>query len=71
VIELKVGEAGRRAIGQIVGYMGDLTNGKKPIRGILVAKDFSPHAIAATLIIPSLQLRKYNFKFSFETVGGG
>ena len=71
VIELKVGEAGRRAIGQISGYMGELAGEKKPVRGILVANDFSPRAIAATRVIPSLQLRKYSFKFTFEIVRAG
>jgi hypothetical protein len=68
VIELKRGEAGRRAIGQILAYMGDLTLGKKPVRGILIARDFSPEAIAAARVVPSLQLRKYGFKFTFEAV---
>jgi hypothetical protein len=69
VIELKAGEAGRDAIGQILAYMGDLTGGKKSIRGILVAGDFSLKAVAAARIVPVLQLRKYSFKFSFEAVG--
>lgn len=68
VIELKRGEAGRRAIGQILAYMGDLTVGKKPVRGILVARDLSPDAIAAARVVPALQLRKYGFKFTFEAV---
>ncbi len=68
VIELKRGEAGRRAIGQILAYMGDFTLRKKPVRGILVARDFSPEAIAAARVVPDLQLRKYGFKFTFEAV---
>lgn len=67
VIELKAVKAGRRAIGQILAYMGDLSDGKKQIRGILVAEDFSPQAVAAARIVPNLQLKKYNFKFVFET----
>jgi hypothetical protein len=69
VIELKAGEAGRHAIGQILGYMGALAPGSKPTRGILVAEDFSPQAKAAASAVPGLQLRKYNFKFAFEIVG--
>jgi endonuclease len=38
VIELKAGKAGRRAIGQILAYMGDFTQDKKQIRGIVVAE---------------------------------
>lgn len=69
VIELKAGEAGRHAIGQIAAYMGVLVQGKKPIRGILVAREFSPQAIAAARVVRDLQLRKYSFKFAFEIVG--
>jgi hypothetical protein len=68
VVELKRGEAGRRAIGQILAYMGNLTAEKKSVRGILVAKDFSPEAVAAARVVPSLKLRKYGFKFTFEAV---
>ena len=71
VIELKAGEAGPRAVGQILAYMGDLADGKKHIRGILVAGEFSPQAIAGARVVPDLQLRKYSFKFAFENVGGG
>jgi len=72
VIELKRGKVGRRAVGQILGYMGALTLRKKSIRGILVAKRFSPQGIAAARMVPSLQLRSYTFqgrKFAFEVVG--
>src|SRR4029077_2516811 len=72
VIELKAGKAGRRAIGQILGYMGVLMRGKKLIRGILVAKACSPQGIAAARPVPNLQLSKYTFrapsKFTFEIV---
>lgn len=66
VIELKADEAGRRAIGQILGYMGVLAEGKKQIRGILVAKGFSPQAVAAAAAVPNLKLIKYSFNFAFE-----
>jgi len=68
VIELKVGEAGRRSVGQILGYMGELATTEKKVRGILVARDFDSHAVAATRVIPTLQLRKYTFKFKFDAV---
>jgi endonuclease NucS-like protein len=71
VIELKAGKAGRHAIGQILAYMGDFIEGKKPVRGILVAREFSPQAISAARVVPGLQLRKYSFKFAFEIVGAG
>jgi endonuclease len=73
VIELKRGKAGRRAVGQILGYMGVLMRGNKPIRGILVAAEFSPQGIAAAVPVPNLQLRKYilrgPLKSTFEIVG--
>jgi RecB family endonuclease NucS len=72
VIELKRGKAGRRAIGQILGYMGALMLRKKSIRGILVAKKFSPQGVAAARPVPALQLRTYTHrrrKFAFEVVG--
>lgn len=69
VIELKAGEADRDAIGQILAYMGDLTRDKNPVRGILVAGDYSPRAIAAARVVPNLKLRKYSFQFAFEPVG--
>ena len=46
--------------------------GKKPIRGILVAKEFSLQGIAAARPVPNLQLSKYTSrapsKFTFEIV---
>jgi len=67
VIELKAGEADRDAIAQILAYMGDLTVNQKQVRGILVAGDFSARALAAARVVPNLHLRKYAFKFTFES----
>jgi RecB family endonuclease NucS len=69
VIELKAGKADREAIGQILGYMGDLATGKNLVRGILVASDFDLSAVAAVRVVPHLQLRKYGFNFTFVSVG--
>ncbi|HXU21162.1 MAG TPA: endonuclease NucS domain-containing protein [Verrucomicrobiae bacterium] len=57
VIELKAGKAGRRAIGQILGYIGSLMARRQPVRGILIAQRFSRHAIAAARPVPTLRLR--------------
>lgn len=68
VIELKAGTAKREAIGQIVGYMGDLCV-EEPgtdVRGILVAAEFDKSCLAGVRVIPSLQLKRYRFNFSFE-----
>jgi hypothetical protein len=49
--------------------MGALSKKKqKNIRGILVAGDFPPRVVFAARAVPNLQLRKYTFRFSFETV---
>jgi RecB family endonuclease NucS len=69
VIELKPGLANRETIGQILGYMGDMMVTKKSVRGILVAGDFPAGAISAARAVPNLRLKKYTFKFSFESVG--
>lgn len=58
VIELKREKAGRRAVGQVLGYMGALMNHTKKVRGILVAKKFSPQGEAAARAVPSLRLVK-------------
>jgi hypothetical protein len=46
VIELKSGVADRDAVGQIASYLGDVANGVPGIRGILIAHEFSPRALA-------------------------
>lgn len=71
VIELKAGTANRETIGQILGYMGDLSHNGKPVRGIIVAGDFALAAVSALGALNNLQLKKYSFKFSFESVGPG
>jgi RecB family endonuclease NucS len=58
IIELKAGKAGRRAIGQILGYRGALMGPKKPVRGFLIAKRFSPQGRAAARCVCALELRK-------------
>jgi hypothetical protein len=67
-IELKAGEADRDAVAQVLAYMGDLTDGGKSARGILVAGGFSSRAVAAASVVPRLRLKKYSFKFSFEDI---
>jgi transposase-like protein len=69
VIELKAGSADRETIGQILGYMGDMMMAKKSVRGILVAGEFPAGTVAAARAVPNLQLKKYSFRFSFESIG--
>ena len=68
IIELKAGAADREAIGQILGYMGDMSQKKKLVRGVLVAGEFTPRAISAARAVPNLVLKKYSFRFSFASV---
>jgi hypothetical protein len=68
VIELKAGAADRDAIGQIMSYIGDLTDRTTQVRGILVAREFSARAVAAARAAPNIRLVQYGFRFTFETV---
>jgi hypothetical protein len=68
VIELKAGSADREAIGQILSYIGDLRQKNSPVRGILIAESFTGRAFSAARAVSNLQLKKYTFKFSFESV---
>lgn len=69
VIELKAGKADSRAIGQILGYMGDLQEEcEKPVRGILVAHDFDKRSKAAARVVPTLTLKKYSIEFQFQDI---
>lgn len=70
VIELKAGKADGKAIGQVLGYMGDLTveDDSKPVRGILVAHEFDRRAVSASRAVPALKMFKYAVDFRFEAV---
>lgn len=67
VIELKAGKADSRAIGQILGYMGDLADEEaKPVHGILVAHEFDQRTRSAARVVPTLRLMKYAIDFRFQ-----
>jgi RecB family endonuclease NucS len=69
IIELKAGTANPDCIAQILSYMGVLSEKEqKPVRGILVAGEFPSRVVFAARAVPSLQLRRYTFRFSFEVV---
>ena len=70
VIELKAGAANRDAIGQTLAYMGDLIDGETRVRGILVAREFTPRAVSAARAAANIRLVQYGFRFTFDTVGG-
>jgi hypothetical protein len=69
IIELKAGKAKPQVIAQILAYMGAVTKtDDKPIRGILVAGDFDKRVVLAARAIPNLELKKYSFQFTFESM---
>jgi RecB family endonuclease NucS len=70
VIELKAVRAPRDAVAQVLAYMGDIQaeNGGD-VRGLLIAPDFDPKAISAARMVPSLELKRFSFQFTFEPVG--
>jgi len=70
VIELKAVKARRDVIGQILAYMGDISDewSESNVRGILIAPEFDSKVIAASRMVPNLTLKKYCFSFSFKNV---
>jgi len=69
VIELKAGTASPEALTQLLAYMGVVSRqDQKPVRGILIAGDFHARIVFAAQAVPNVQLRRYRFKFTFETV---
>lgn len=69
VIELKAGMAAPEALTQLLAYMGTISKQEgKEVRGILVAGDFHTRIVFAVGAVPNLKLRRYRFKFTFESV---
>lgn len=69
VIELKAGTAAPQALTQLLAYMGDINQqDQTPVRGILVAADFHPRIVFAVKAVPNVQLRRYRFRFIFDSV---
>jgi endonuclease len=71
VIELKAGRASDSACGQILGYMSWLRKelaGGKPVRGIIVASEFTDRLRYAVDAVGSILLVKYGVRFSFTDV---
>jgi endonuclease len=67
VIELKTVKAPRDAVAQVLAYMGDLHDDVQGrVRGILIAPDFDPKAVAAARVVPGLKLVRYGFSFTFR-----
>lgn len=67
VIELKAGTAQPDSIAQLLAYMGTIEKPEgKPVRGILVANDFSSRVAQASRAVPNISLKAYSFQFSFQ-----
>jgi hypothetical protein len=68
VIELKVGMADDRVVGQILRYMGwakrDIANGRN-VRGIIVASSFNERIKYAVDPLPNVKLVRYGIQFTF------
>ena len=61
--------ADRDAIGQLLAYIGHLLDEAESVRGILVAAEFAPRAIAASRAAPNIRLVRYGIQFSFSPIG--
>lgn len=70
VIELKAGTAKDAALGQILGYIGCLSEKEESnsIRGILVAASFEKRVIYAAKALPNIKLVKYKVAFELEEI---
>ena len=71
VIELKVGLATDRVVGQILGYMRyirqNLAKGKE-VKGFVIADDFNERLKYAIAELPDIKLKKYVVKFEFQNI---
>ncbi|NQU42318.1 DUF91 domain-containing protein [bacterium] len=71
VIEVKAGRARDSAFGQLLGYMGCLSesqeNGER-VRGILVASSFDKRVVYAARSLPEVKLVGYHVSFEFGEV---
>jgi len=71
VIELKAGKASDSALGQILGYMGcvsDQIAKGKSVRGLIIASDFEDRLKYAARQVPSISLKSYKVNFSFQDI---
>jgi len=71
VIELKAGKAKDDAIGQLLGYMGyiseNIAKGKK-VRGYIIANNFEDRLKYAVKNLEHVKLKAYTVNFSFKDI---
>ncbi len=68
VIELKAGKGKDAALGQLLGYIGCLSEQHQNIRGILVASEFDSRVVFATKALPNIRLLQYKLGFSLNEI---
>ncbi|MDW5416947.1 endonuclease NucS [Iodobacter sp. CM08] len=70
VIELKAGIAKDAALGQLLGYIGCVTEShpENSVRGILIASDFDKRVVYAAKALPQVKLIKYKVAFQLQDV---
>jgi len=68
VIELKAGKGKDAALGQLLGYIGCLSEQHQNIRGILVASKFDSRVVFATKALPNIRLLQYKLGFSLNAI---
>jgi len=69
VIELKAGRATSDVIAQILSYMNAIAEEEgRPVRGAIVAGEFTDRVISAAKAVPNLDLFTYSYLFSFSPV---
>ena len=68
VIELKAVKAKDSALGQLLGYIGCLSQENPNVRGILVASDFDKRVVFAVKALPNIKLIKYELSFNLREI---
>jgi len=68
VIELKAVKAKDSALGQLLGYIGCLSQENKNVRGILVASSFDKRVVFAAKALPNIKLIKYELSFKLGEI---
>ena len=65
----QAGRASSDVIAQVLSYMSAVAESENnPVRGMIVAGDFSERVILAARAVPNLPLVKYSFCFSFKRI---
>jgi len=65
---LKAVEAPPSCLAQTLGYMSDRMNSGSEVRGMIVSPSHHPRLIAATRLVPCIQLKTYHYLFDFNDV---